>query len=209
MSATTLTLSIDKPSVTPGGTVLASVTPDGPFAGVATLTPSGPGAVHLAPVTLEFDGTAGPQSAHFSSLVVAPWSVALATTTEGLAVAGSPAAVATVGAPAGPDLTGTSPRFSTFANLSAAGDGVVVDGVAGKRLAVLGYSLSSDVAVVARFRSPSAGAIGPDRHLAAGGAIVVPCDGGPQFVAAPGDPIVLNLSGNASVGVDVRYAVLG
>jgi hypothetical protein len=208
-AATTLTLSIDPATVSPGGTITATVAPDAPFAGMATLTPSRPGTPHLAPVTLEFDGTAGPQSARFTSFVTDAWSISLSTTTEGLAVAGSPAAVAVIGSAAGPDVAGTSPRFSTFANLTAAGDGVVADAVAGKRLAILGYSLTADAPVVITFKSPSVGPISSGKHLVAGGAVVVPCDGGPHFATAPGDPLVLNLSANANVGVEVRYAVLG
>lgn len=208
-SATTLTLSLDRTTATPGGTITATITPNGTFTGQATITPTPPSPAGLDPVTLSFAASSAPQSATFSPRGAGTGSGGLTftlTTPSGLTVAGSPASVAVVGGqrigmgPAGP-----LPAFCTFANLSTSGDHVIVDAVAGRRIMVLGYSIVVGSGVTVTFKSPAVGAISSSKPLGAGGGMGRSFDSGGHFSTALGDPLVLNLSGDAVVAVDVEY----
>lgn len=94
-----------------------------------------------------------------------------------------------------------------FAAISASssGDNTVVSGVAGHQIRVVRYSLMCAGAVVVTWKSSVAGAISGPRSFAANGGKVEPyCPEG-IIQTAVGDGLVLNLSGNVSVGGDLTY----
>lgn len=97
-----------------------------------------------------------------------------------------------------------------FAAISAStvGDNTVVAGTSGKQIRVVAYNFVCAGAVVVTWKSSVAGAIsGPKSHAANGGMAPPFCPCG-ILQTAIGEDLVINLSGNVSVGGEVVYILI-
>jgi hypothetical protein len=91
-----------------------------------------------------------------------------------------------------------------YTNITSSGDSTLVAGVAGKQIIVFGYRIHTDTAMSILFKSSVAGAIGPTIPVQVGGY------GNPFRIAEymhtqPGEGLVLNLSANGNVSVELDY----
>jgi hypothetical protein len=99
------------------------------------------------------------------------------------------------------------PLFAAI-SASTSGDTLIVAGVAGYRVRVVKYSLVCADGVVVTWESSTAGAItGPMTFAVNGGICESYCPAG-VFQTAVGEGLVLNLSGNISVGGSLTYTLI-
>jgi hypothetical protein len=93
--------------------------------------------------------------------------------------------------------------------VSTSGDNQLIAGVAGKTIRVMGYIVTAAAAVAVKFRSNATDLTGP-MNLPLNGSIsaFAAANDDALFDCAPGDPLVLNLSGAVAVNGHLRYTVL-
>lgn len=90
-------------------------------------------------------------------------------------------------------------------SVSASGDTTIVAASAGRRIRVVRWGVVCAGAVVITWKSSVAGAVTGPRSFSANGGIEAPfCPAG-IFQTAIGEGLVINLSGNISVGGELTY----
>lgn len=96
-----------------------------------------------------------------------------------------------------------------YAPISRASSGTLVTGVATRKIVVLSVSLVASLGVNAKFQS-STGPIdlAGFYYCAANGGIVLPFNSGGWFETAPGDSLLLDLSGAIPVGGSLSYILV-
>ena len=95
-------------------------------------------------------------------------------------------------------------------NCTAAGDTTIITGTVGKKIRVYFYNILSSAAVAVTFKSGSTAITGPmtmsiGSAISMGGGDSVPAGLLSVFETQPGESLVLNLSGIATVGGHITY----
>jgi hypothetical protein len=205
----TVTLSVDKVILGTGGTVTYAITPNGAITDSITITPSGPAAAGLSAQVKTFTNSNTPQTGSFSPTT--PGQLILTMTdSAGNTLVNTPISISYAGQGISTNLgLGNSQIFTTYANLSASGSGVVVPAVSGKRIVVLSYQISCGPGTSIYF-------------LSSGGSIisatsVIPASGAPYsvefnpfgyFSTNVGESLEINLLGAVALGLTLQYALV-